>query len=636
MRVGLYLEPNGEYSFAQEYPVEISKRAANKPLTTAQSAILEMYPYEKSVSLTGNQTRTSQHEIEMILKKNDSVIKGTLKDAAGNSVNIEGYAFTSPAGGADTWQGSEITEGSFYLAVSEGTWDLSYELYTEDYVPSPVEPIQIQVSKQQTVYKNIVLTPMEKAVQGVVNAPDGTPKTDVQVWVQVYGENIDGSLSSVFEEETLSDEDGQFSLSIPMEEVGTRAARQSNYERYRVCVRTAVNLCSGVRTYCYREAKIDCRWRYLNNKKRTDETITLDLRDADTFLEGKVIRNQTPIAGAYVSAYSQDGQKVHAYTDQNGVYQLQVARSDTKEGNTWKISAAYKPGEENIYYRSNETSFQISGTEPTVSVSNLSLNEMEILPGTETYTFNVEKSWTRTLSDGTQIQIPANAMPIQRKETEVKITIEPRVEGLPDNLEYQIVNYGYAVTAREKKSSREILEKFNTEVLFIFRYTDAQLSALGISESDIRPAYFSESANAWQPVKSFTIDKTNNKVSFHAKHFSIWSLVASRFNDQQREPGGPGDINASGAVGFDDVFVGLRIFSHPSLTRVYKEADINGDGKIELSEVIHILKQVRSEKFISFPSSAWERSPRGSASYEKHEAKPYGFSLLIYEKGVIY
>gem|GEM_PF-1708713 len=598
MQVGLYLEPESGYVFAEDQSVQITKRkseirASGGQMSMAHSAIIEMHPYEKSVQVG---TRNGVHKIEFKLKKNDAFIEGTLKTPGGETALISGEVFASPEGSQDIWQWGEIKDGTFKIPVSEGTWHLSYELRTEKYMSAPREAIQIKVPAEQTVSQEIVLLPLGKVINGKVQTPDEKWAINVQVWARVYAEG-EGEPKIIFERPVFSNDNGEFSISMPAEQTLKRKSR--GIVQYRACISTAVNLCSGrSAVYCYREARTDCQTRYLGSSSSKDsEDILLKLRDAKEFLEGKVVAEDgKTVADASVFAYSADGQKAQGTTDSSGAYKLQVAKAESDEGNVWSLSAVHKPVGGDDYYRSTELNHDISEMSGSSShVPDLTLKNMGALPASETHGFHVEKSWTSTLADGGQIHVPANAMPVGKKEKEVTIIIEPRVGGLPDNLEYRTVGYGYAITAREKASGKEINDKFNKEVLLTFRYTDEQLAGLGISEGDIRPAFFSGTSDAWHPMGSFTIDTENNKVSFPTDHFSIWSLVAGKtVKSAEAMTAVAGDINNDQTVaGLDDAILALRVCADATLPQTaYKEADISGDGKIGLEEVVYILKEL--------------------------------------------
>ena len=53
-----------------------------------------------------------------------------------------------------------------------------------------------------------------------------------------------------------------------------------------------------------------------------------------------------------------------------------------------------------------------------------------------------------------------------------------------------------------------------------------------------------------------------------------------------------GDVNGDGTVNLEDVIAALQVVTGQSLGSVIKEADADGDGKIGLSEALHILRRL--------------------------------------------
>lgn len=53
-----------------------------------------------------------------------------------------------------------------------------------------------------------------------------------------------------------------------------------------------------------------------------------------------------------------------------------------------------------------------------------------------------------------------------------------------------------------------------------------------------------------------------------------------------------GDVNGDGDVNLEDVITTLQITTGQPPTKVIKEADTDGDGKIGLNEALHILRQL--------------------------------------------
>lgn len=53
-----------------------------------------------------------------------------------------------------------------------------------------------------------------------------------------------------------------------------------------------------------------------------------------------------------------------------------------------------------------------------------------------------------------------------------------------------------------------------------------------------------------------------------------------------------GDVNGDGLVNLEDVIAALQAVTGQSSITIFKEADADGDGKIGLSEALHILRKI--------------------------------------------
>ena len=431
--------------------------------------------------------------------------------------------------------------------------------------------------------QDISLNSLDGVIRGQVQDPDGNPVSDIQVWVQSPS---DKKGKSVFEAQVITDSEGRFKIFVPMDNPVLRDMERGWGKPYSTGT-TSQNcawLTGTAQENCYKSAAQESTQPYKNKRssdEREDEVI-LTLRKADTALKGKVFAEdgKTPVKEAYISAYSGDGQRAEGYTDANGEYSLQIARADTPEGNIWTIRAAYKPTGKDAYYRSADVSHDISGTETDVD---LTLASAGTLPPTEAYEFQVANGWLHTLSDGSVINIPGYGVRTQQKT--VKIVIEPRIKGLPDTVNDRTLAYGYAIKLYEKESRKEITEKFEKPSTITFAYKDDILKALGVQEANLRPAYFSDMVQNWQPINAFTADTSGNKITFRTDHFSVYALV------EAVSEGEPGDMDGDGTINLKDIISVLQVCTNDSAS-VSLKADVNGDGKIGLPEALYIFRNL--------------------------------------------
>lgn len=588
--VGLRLDPKSSYVFAQdnEQETSVQKKTSDSPSGPAQTAILEMSPFEQAVNPGKVKTDTERDKREntvvFTLKSDSAVISGRFLDEAGSPVtDISGRIFVTPVNVRAAWYDAEInTDGTFEFSVPAGTWNLGYNLETDQYLPHPEHPIQIQVPSAG-ITRNITLPALNNTVKGQVVDPDGNPAAYVQVWVQQFRKSKTGQ--NIFADSVFTDSDGKFEINVPTRTAGTKDAPKDYYD-YVECIYTALDVCDDD-DYCLLDAERECEQElFKRSSSKQDAEITLRLRKSDTYVEGKVFKadGQTPAENAYVSAFSADGQNISAYTDSNGIYRLNAVKADT----SWTARARYKKTDTAIYYCSEFVTTDTTLTDETVAMPDLILKEAGELPASETDAFMTEAGWMFTMADGTEVDIPADS--VRTEEDKLTIMITPQLE-VPDSLANRMLSYAYTMNLYEAESGAEVLDEFSEEIMITIYYTEDQLNLLGITASDIRPAYFMTESNAWQTLGSYTLDEENKKISFQTDHFSDWALVAVASETSAEAIAG--DIDNSETIDLTDLILALRLCTDlPVSSAVYTAADVNEDGKIGLEEAVYILRQI--------------------------------------------
>jgi hypothetical protein len=153
----------------------------------------------------------------------------------------------------------------------------------------------------------------------------------------------------------------------------------------------------------------------------------------------------------------------------------------------------------------------------------LEIQRVAVLPQRKTEVFNVVDGWSTTLSDGTQIQIPANAVPVDAGETQVRVAIEPAPFLEPNNLYDPAVYYGYTIALFQAGSGKQIVQSLKADALLTLRYDESVLTQHYTNEAQIRPASFS--ADLWQPAGRFVVNSATNKVTVQTKTLGTWALV---------------------------------------------------------------------------------------------------------------
>jgi hypothetical protein len=125
-----------------------------------------------------------------------------------------------------------------------------------------------------------------------------------------------------------------------------------------------------------------------------------------------------------------------------------------------------------------------------------------------------------TTSDGFQIQFPPSAV------TETTIITYRETAALAQPPPSSVIALR-SFTLEARTSNGQPVTQFLQPFTIIVTYTDAQVAALGISESSINLAFWN--GNAWVPMLPCAgcdgVDPVNNRVTVVAAHFTEFALT---------------------------------------------------------------------------------------------------------------
>ncbi len=468
-RVGVNLPPNSGYSLANR---------------------------EQTVTVTTGSART----VTFTISVNNATLRGgffTDISKTVPAVGLEGEVFAIGPNGA--WQSTLInsTDGTYTITAAAGMWNLGYHLRSADYVNNPPPDTRATITAGQVTTYNFTIVAADATIEGYIRKPDNSPLN----FAFAHAHRDRSQTSAAIDTGGLSQpSNGYFKIRVPsggQYAVGAHAPAELGYIQPD---RQIVTLTSGMTA-----------------------TITLTFKASNGKITGTVYyHNEAGNAvygpGAWVWAFSPDGQHTGAPADLNGRFELNVVT-----GTRWYLGAGYHPADTNLFYKTiTPTAINMTGTQTTQDL-HIYLARAPMPPAIVA-TFDPSVGWSGVLSDGTQIDIPAGAMPTTDT---VRIAITPVADELPNTLTARPFNYGYTIVAYEDSTGEQIVSSFNANVLITFYYTDADLTAGGVSEADLSPSYFSTTTNSWTEVDSFTVDTANNQITAQIDHFSKWSLTSS-------------------------------------------------------------------------------------------------------------
>lgn len=247
--------------------------------------------------------------------------------------------------------------------------------------------------------------------------------------------------------------------------------------------------------------------------------IKLQFRQPDAVLTGHLRMPADVVARqALVWAWSDDGGFVYGWFPVNAPASVDPAlnryRLGVISGTTWHVGAVVET--ENAYWRARGT-VEVIGSLATLD---LDFTGPHPKPPPVAVTFDAGEAQLLTLADGTEIFIPAGAMPVTGMVT---LRIIP-IASLPFQRHAQIIQYGYAVYATSE-SGRPIEERFNHDVIIRFHYEDQDVTA---SSPALKPAYFSTSTNLWTVPDQYVVDPQRQLVIMAIDHFTNFTLIESK------------------------------------------------------------------------------------------------------------
>jgi hypothetical protein len=224
-----------------------------------------------------------------------------------------------------------------------------------------------------------------------------------------------------------------------------------------------------------------------------------------------------------VRAYSDSGAHAYALTGPNGGYLLHVLAGDT-----WHVQAV---SEDTVLSGSVTVTVFLRSPRvvitPTISgpnVANLVMAQAGHLPDALAFAFDAGQDQDLTLSDGSEVIIPAGAL---APSGQVEVLIRPLPE-LADTGGAQPVSFGYRLQAFD--ASHIPITHFNSDVTLAIPFTAAQLTQLGVTSDQLVPSYWDVATGSWKPVDNVTVQTQTNgdgTVFIAVDHFTDFALTTS-------------------------------------------------------------------------------------------------------------
>jgi hypothetical protein len=430
--------------------------------------------------------------------------------------------------------------GRYSIHVPAGNWLVSYQIFTDTYQADLSTPLIVTAAANQTAPLDLPLIGMDGFVTAEVRDQAGVLQPNVTVWVR-YGSQ------EVYAE---TDSEGRVTVYVPYSNIdlGTSAIRPQGQQQPPIKIGTSYSNCnksskpdksqpSGGSKKCRNSSVALAKAPQPKPKPggllaaAADAPVELSLRDTNDTLTGRVLNpgGQTTRAGAFVSAWSSDGQWISGATDASGAFSLPIVQNSTIS-TTWQVTASYWDSEtKKLLSKGIPVNVALGHAPDTpIAAGDLTLGEItSVLPPSESQQFSNSAGLTLPLSDGTLIQIPKSAMPDGFGDR-VRITVAPQIELPSTDLNRTARYYGYAINLYDAQTGRPIEQPLKQAATITFKYTPAQLQQLGINEDDLQPAQFAD--DTWHVADGFLQDKKGDEraISVATTALDNWALVVEQ------------------------------------------------------------------------------------------------------------
>ncbi|MBI3978056.1 MAG: carboxypeptidase regulatory-like domain-containing protein [Chloroflexi bacterium] len=423
--------------------------------------------------------------LDLTARAANATIAGSLRGTDGAVVQgVPGHVFAgSPFGHRDSW--IDPATGTYSMSVVAGAWYLNAAVPDESgYTVRPAASNVVTATAGQIATFDVTVARADAAVVGSATDPSGTAIGGAWVWASTRPTSTAGGPPR-FVAGDVTRGTGAFTLTLPAGDYEIRATLPRD-RGYLEPAPVPVTLTTGSRV-----------------------TANLQFRTPSLVISGTVTLTGTAHA-AHVTAFARGGARAEAQAGANGQYSLAIAGNDT-----WFVRA--RSVENNVLYESSLLTVTVEAA--SVTGQNLAMTARATLPVAESVSFDASTMQTVVLGDGTRIVIPAGALAISGTVT---VRAAPKGE-IPFEASRRPIGLAYELTAVDENN--QSIDQFLQSVSIILAYTDAQLSALGITAADLVPAYWDPDTGSWRPVENVVVDEAARTVTILSDHFTDFAIV---------------------------------------------------------------------------------------------------------------
>lgn len=476
--------------------------------------------YSATTTTTAEVTPTAGEtvsDVTLTVVQNNATIKGKFLDSNGNTLtDVYGSVFAT---NGVAYQWSQLVNGEYSMKVSADTWQLGcwvdYSTSQQYYMNGLCER-SVTVAADETNTQDFVLQTADSTItvntvdangaalaNGLVKATTsfGAAKT---VSYSMYG--------SWFNRDNYTDQNGTATLKVP---AGT----------YIISASLPPDL-----GYINPEPEV------VTASADSPGNVTLRFRTPDAHITGTVTTSSGAAytSGATVTAYTATGAYSETEAGTDGTYDLPILKEEGK----WYVEAA-NDADETTGLSSPETPVTVS---EAVTTANLALTETTTMPVGTTSSFSTNTQQEVALSDGTSITMPANSLASQN--TSVTVSVTPSVEegaNIATDAQVGETVYDISATVASGNNAGQPITNLAGTATVCLPYSESELTADGLSESDVTVKTWNESAGTYDEVQNVVVDENRNLACATTNHFTKFAVTAAPVEKTQALPDSPAD-----------------------------------------------------------------------------------------------
>ncbi len=448
-----------------------------------------------------------KNDVTIAMVPNNVTVTGSFKDEQGKVLTDIFGSVSAQRVNGNSYLWSSITNGTYTMKAAAGTWKLGCwvdQATSSQYYLAGTCDREITAAADTTVTQDITLKVADSSLE--ITAVDANDQPVANAFVSVdtsYGKAKSVSYDMYgawFNRSNYTDQNGKLKLKVP---AGT----------YFVSATLPPDL-------------------GFSNPKHSVVTVSADepgnpvlkFTKPDATIVGAVTLNSSPVDGAFVSASSNNGGYAET-TTQNGAYTLSVAG-----GETWSVIAADEISATNAGYREGTAVDVAVGekvTAPTIALGDGQHEDRLTVPTAASTTTATNNQLTVSLSDGATVIAPANTFSLQNSTVTVTVTATVDV---PETATAQPANgMGYDLEVRQQsgQNAGQEVTSFSADATVCLPYDEVELTADGLSPTDLAAQYWDEAAGTYRDVNTSTVDTVGQRVCLTTDHFTKFVITAA-------------------------------------------------------------------------------------------------------------